>query len=60
MSYPFFFGTLFTWIVGIGLAGIASVFIIVAITMAIAYPNLPDISDLEDYRPKLPLRIFFC
>ncbi len=49
---------LFTWIVGIGLAGIASVFIIVAITMAIAYPNLPDISDLEDYRPKLPLRIF--
>ncbi|MEI6661445.1 MAG: penicillin-binding protein 1A [Comamonadaceae bacterium] len=31
---------------------------IVAITMAIAYPNLPDISDLEDYRPKLPLRIF--
>jgi penicillin-binding protein 1A len=30
----------------------------VAITMAIAYPNLPDISDLEDYRPKLPLRIF--
>ncbi len=26
--------------------------------MAIAYPNLPDISDLEDYRPKLPLRIF--
>ena len=49
---------LFTWIVGIGLAGVASVFIIVAITMAIAYPNLPDISDLEDYRPKLPLRIF--
>ncbi len=49
---------LFTWVVGIGVAGAASVFIIVAITMAIAYPNLPDISDLEDYRPKLPLRIF--
>ena len=49
---------LFTWVVGIGVAGVASVFIIVAITMAIAYPNLPDISDLEDYRPKLPLRIF--
>ena len=49
---------LFTWVVGIGVAGFASVLIIVAITMAIAYPNLPDISDLEDYRPKLPLRIF--
>ena len=49
---------LFTWVVGIGVAGVASLFIIVAITMAIAYPNLPDISDLEDYRPKLPLRIF--
>ena len=49
---------LLTWVVGIGAAGAASVFIIVAITMAIAYPNLPDISDLEDYRPKLPLRIF--
>nr|WP_315465449.1 penicillin-binding protein 1A [uncultured Rhodoferax sp.] len=23
-----------------------------------AYPNLPDISDLSDYRPKLPLRIY--
>ncbi|MEP6792662.1 MAG: transglycosylase domain-containing protein, partial [Ramlibacter sp.] len=22
------------------------------------YPNLPDISDLSDYRPKLPLRVF--
>ena len=49
---------LFKWVVGIGVAGVASVFIIVAITMAIAYPNLPYISDLEDYRPKLPLRIF--
>lgn len=26
--------------------------------LAIAYPNLPDISDLLDYRPKLPLRVF--
>ncbi len=43
---------------GLGLAGIASVLILVAIAMALAYPNLPDISDLEDYHPKLPLRIF--
>ena len=26
--------------------------------MAVAFPNLPDISDLSDYRPKLPLRVF--
>ena len=43
---------------GLGLAAVASVLILVAIAMALAYPNLPDISDLEDYHPKLPLRIF--
>jgi len=26
--------------------------------MAVAFPNLPDISALSDYRPKLPLRVF--
>ena len=26
--------------------------------LAIAYPNLPDVSDLSNYRPKLPLRVF--
>ncbi len=26
--------------------------------MAVAYRNLPDVSDLLDYRPKLPLRVF--
>ncbi|MEK9802680.1 MAG: penicillin-binding protein 1A [Curvibacter sp.] len=30
----------------------------VGIAMALAYPNLPDISDLSEYRPKLPLRVF--
>ena len=43
---------------GLGLAGLASLLILVAITMALAYPNLPDISDLEDYHPKLPLRVY--
>lgn len=45
-------------LLGLGLAGMASVLILVAITMALAYPNLPDISDLEDYHPKLPLRVY--
>jgi penicillin-binding protein 1A len=26
--------------------------------LAMAYPNLPDVSDLADYRPKLPLRVY--
>jgi penicillin-binding protein 1A len=26
--------------------------------MAVAFPNFPDISDLADYRPKLPLRVY--
>jgi penicillin-binding protein 1A len=43
---------------GLGAAGLLSVLILVAITMALAYPNLPDISDLEDYHPKLPLRVY--
>jgi penicillin-binding protein 1A len=32
--------------------------IAIAIALAVAFPNLPDISDLQDYRPKLPLRVF--
>ena len=35
-----------------------SLLLLVAIAMAVAFPNLPDISDLSDYRPKLPLRVF--
>ena len=30
----------------------------IAVALAVAYPNLPDISDLADYRPKLPLRVY--
>ena len=43
---------------GLGVAGVLSLLILIAITMALAYPNLPDISDLEDYHPKLPLRVY--
>ena len=31
---------------------------LVAIALAVAYPNLPSITSLTDYRPKLPLRVF--
>lgn len=39
-------------------ASIASVLLVIAVALAVAYPKLPDVSDLLDYRPKLPLRIF--
>jgi penicillin-binding protein 1A len=43
---------------GLFLAGLLCLFTIVGVALAVAYPNLPDISDLSDYRPKLPLRIY--
>lgn len=46
------------WSVGLLLAGVAGVLLFVAVALSVAYPNLPDISDLVDYRPKLPLRVF--
>jgi penicillin-binding protein 1A len=46
------------WGGGLTLAGLLSLLLVVAIAMAVAFPNLPDISDLSDYRPKLPLRVF--
>jgi len=46
------------WASGVGLAAGLSGLIVLAIALSMAYPNLPDISDLLDYRPKLPLRVF--
>ena len=31
---------------------------LIGLALSVAFPNLPDISDLSDYRPKLPLRIY--
>jgi len=46
------------WAGGLILAGLLSLLIVIAIALAVAFPNLPDISALSDYRPKLPLRVF--
>ena len=46
------------WGCGLMLAGIAGILLFVAVALAVAYPNLPDISELSDYRPKLPLRVY--
>src|SRR6476620_1832091 len=46
------------WTGGAALAGAVSLVALVGVAFAVAYPNLPDISELQDYRPKLPLRIY--
>jgi len=46
------------WLVGLALAGALSLVLIAVIALAVAYPNLPEISGLTDYRPKLPMRIY--
>ena len=49
---------LLIWAVGLVAAGVLSAAMLVAIGLAVAFPNLPELSDLSDYRPKLPLRIY--
>ncbi|MDB5729461.1 MAG: penicillin-binding protein, partial [Noviherbaspirillum sp.] len=39
---------------GLALAGV----LIVGFALAMAYPNLPPLDSITDYRPKIPLRIF--
>ena len=58
---PAWLGWLITLVIwGVGLAGalVVGIAMVVAVALAVAYPNLPDISDLSDYRPKLPLRVY--
>jgi penicillin-binding protein 1A len=52
------FPRLFITLAGLAVAGLAAIAFFVCIALAVAYPNLPDISELSDYRPKLPLRIY--
>jgi penicillin-binding protein 1A len=49
---------LLLWVSGLIVAAVLSMSILIALALAVAFPNLPDISDLSDYRPKLPLRVF--
>ncbi len=50
-------GRTVSWLIGLTLAGAISVLLLIALALAMAYPNLPDISGLTDYRPKLPMRV---
>jgi penicillin-binding protein 1A len=46
------------WVLGLAAAAVLSVALLAAIALSVAYPNLPEISGLSDYRPKLPMRVF--
>ena len=57
-SLAFWLIKLGLWAAGLVIAGLLAVLLVVGVAMVMAFPNLPDISDLADYRPKLPLRIY--
>ena len=46
------------WLAGLSVAGALSIALVLAVALSMAYPNLPDVSELADYRPKLPLRVY--
>ncbi|MDZ4397298.1 penicillin-binding protein 1A [Hydrogenophaga sp.] len=50
-------GRLVVGLAGLAVAGVACVLMAVGIALAVAYPNLPEVAGLADYRPKLPLRV---
>ncbi|MDR2127480.1 MAG: penicillin-binding protein 1A [Burkholderiaceae bacterium] len=51
-------GKLLRWLIGLLIALAIAGALAGAMALAIVYPNLPDVSDLANYRPKLPLRIY--
>lgn len=46
------------WLFGLAATGAVTVVVLVGVALAVAYPNLPKIDGLIDYRPKLPMRVF--
>ena len=46
------------WAGGLAVAALFGLLLVVGVALAVAYPNLPEIGSLADYRPKLPLRVF--
>ena len=51
-------GHVLLWAFGLAAAGAMILGLLVAVALAMAYPQLPDISDLADYRPKLSMRVY--
>ncbi|MEW6703534.1 MAG: penicillin-binding protein 1A [Pseudomonadota bacterium] len=60
-SWPVWARFLVRWVLrlfGVAAAGVFAALALVALALAVAYPNLPEISGLTDYRPKLPMRVY--
>ena len=49
---------LLLWAAGLAMAGALALMMVIGVALAMAYPNLPEVSALSDYRPKLPLRVY--
>jgi len=45
------------WLLGASVAGVLALLLTAGIALALAFPKLPDVAALADYRPKLPLRV---
>ncbi len=58
MTWQRLVGRAALWLGGALLATVVAMLTVVGVALAVAYPNLPDISDLADYRPKLPMRVY--
>ena len=51
-------GQLLLWSFGILFTLGVTAVLLTGVALAMIYPQLPDISDLADYRPKLSMRVF--
>ncbi|MEO6292904.1 MAG: transglycosylase domain-containing protein, partial [Burkholderiaceae bacterium] len=58
LDWPYWLKKCAFWGSTIAAGALISILLVVAVALAVAYPNLPDVTDLSDYRPKLPLRVF--
>jgi penicillin-binding protein 1A len=46
------------WLLGLAGAVLLCTVLAVGVALAVAWPNLPEIAELTDYRPKLPLKVY--
>ena len=45
-------------LIGLGMAAFVSIALLVGVGLAVAYPQLPEVSGLTDYQPKMPMRVY--
>ncbi len=52
------FARVMLWCIGLMAAGALGIAVLIGISLAVIYPNLPSMHGLMDYRPKIPLRVY--